>query len=67
MTPEERRNPKIVKASRKRRIAAGSGTRVQEINQLLRQFQEMQKMMKQLRDSRGGGLARMLGGLGGRF
>jgi len=67
MTPEERRNPRIIKASRKRRIAAGSGTRVQEINQLLRQFQEMQKMMKQLRDSRGGGLARMLGGLGGRF
>jgi signal recognition particle subunit SRP54 len=67
MTPEERRNPRIIKASRKRRIAAGSGTRVQDINQLLRQFQEMQKMMKQLRDSRGGGLGRMLGGLGGRF
>jgi signal recognition particle subunit SRP54 len=68
MTPDERRNPKIIKASRKRRIAAGSGTKVQEINQLLRQFQEMQKMMKQLRESRGGGpLGRMLGGLGGRF
>jgi signal recognition particle subunit SRP54 len=68
MTAEERRNPKIIKASRKRRIAAGSGTKVQEINQLLRQFQEMQKMMKQLRDSRGGGpLGKMLSGLGGRF
>lgn len=49
MTPEERRQPKILKASRKRRIAAGSGTTVQELNQLLRQFKEMQKMMKQMR------------------
>jgi signal recognition particle subunit SRP54 len=46
MTTQERRNPKILGGSRKRRIAAGSGTSVQEINQLVRQFLEMQKMMK---------------------
>lgn len=46
MTMDERRKPKILNASRKRRIAQGSGTSVQEINQLLRQFQEMQNMMK---------------------
>jgi signal recognition particle subunit SRP54 len=63
MTSEERRNPKILKASRKRRIAAGSGTTVQDINILLKQFQEMQTMMKQLRTSRGRkGLMNMFGG-----
>jgi signal recognition particle subunit SRP54 len=49
MTPEESRNPKIIKASRKSRIASGSGTSVQEINVLLKQFQEMQRMMKQFK------------------
>jgi signal recognition particle subunit SRP54 len=53
MTKEERRNPKIINASRKRRIARGSGTSVQEVNQLLRQFTEMQHMMKQLQGARG--------------
>lgn len=48
MTPEERRKPKVINANRKRRIAHGSGTSVQEVNQLLRQFQEMQNMMKKL-------------------
>ena len=48
MTPAERRNPKLLNASRKRRIAAGSGTSVQEVNALLRQFREMQRMMKML-------------------
>ncbi|MBZ0306969.1 MAG: signal recognition particle protein, partial [Anaerolineae bacterium] len=48
MTPEERRKPKLINANRKRRIAHGSGTTVQEVNQLLRQFQEMQNMMKRL-------------------
>ena len=48
MTPRERRNPDILSASRKRRIAAGSGTSVYEINQLLRQFKEMQRLMKQM-------------------
>lgn len=47
MTLEERRNPKIIAANRKIRIAKGSGTRVQDVNQLLKQFADMQKMMKQ--------------------
>ena len=48
MTPKERRNPDIIKASRKTRIAKGSGTSVQEVNQLLQQFDQMKKMMKQI-------------------
>lgn len=47
MTPKERRNPEIIKASRKTRIAAGSGRSVQEVNKLLQQFEQMRKMMKQ--------------------
>ena len=66
MTPKERNNPKILKASRKRRVAAGSGTTVQEINAVLKQFQEMQKMMKQLRGGRGRGMGN-LGNLMGKF
>ncbi len=62
MTPQERRFPAIIKGSRKRRIAAGSGTQVQEINRMLKQFTQMQKMMKK---AKGGGMARMLKGLGG--
>ena len=57
MTPEERRNPKIIAANRKIRIAKGSGTRVQDVNQLLKQFADMQKIMKQLS---GGKQQRML-------
>jgi signal recognition particle subunit SRP54 len=52
MTIKERRNPKILNGSRKRRVARGSGTDVQSINQLLSQFRQMQKMMKQLRNPR---------------
>ncbi len=52
MTPEERRNPRIINSSRKKRIARGSGTTVQEVNQLLRQFRQMQQLMKQLRKGR---------------
>lgn len=48
MTPQERRNPKLIDGSRRRRIARGSGTTTQEVNALLRQFGEVQKMMKQL-------------------
>ena len=64
MTPFERRNPKLIKASRKRRVAAGSGTSVQDVNGLLKQFREMQTMMKQLRKGGRGskGLANLLGG-----
>ena len=57
MTMAERRNPKIIAANRKIRIAKGSGTRVQDVNQLLKQFDEMQKMMKQFS---GGKQQRML-------
>jgi signal recognition particle subunit SRP54 len=49
MTPKERRNPQILHASRKRRIAAGSGTAVPEINRLLKQYQQMQTMMKRVK------------------
>jgi signal recognition particle subunit SRP54 len=48
MTPEERRNPAIINGSRKKRIAAGSGTRVQDVNRLLRQFEEAKKLMQLL-------------------
>ncbi len=57
MTQRERRDPSIINASRKKRIAAGSGNSVQEVNQLLRQFDQMQKMMKQFS---GGGFGRMM-------
>ena len=50
MTMEERRNPDILKASRKKRIAAGSGTSVEEVNKLLKQFEDMKKMMKMIGD-----------------
>jgi len=63
MTPDERRNPRIIKGSRKKRIAGGSGTSVQEVNMLLKQFRQMQRMMKQLGQGRGEmqRLMRMLG------
>ncbi len=61
MTPQERANPDIIKASRKRRIAAGAGVSVQEVNRLLKQFDQTQRMMKQLGK---GGLSRMMRGLG---
>ena len=54
MTPQERAQPEILKASRKRRIAAGAGVPVQEVNRLLNQFEQMQKMMKMMK---GGNLA----------
>jgi signal recognition particle subunit SRP54 len=56
MTHEERRNPEILNASRRRRIAAGSGTTVQEVNRLLKQFRETQKLMKVMQRSGRGGL-----------
>ena len=67
MTPGERTNPKIIKASRKRRIAAGSGTTVQEVNVLLKQFRDMQRMMKQMGRGKGRGLGNLSNLLGGRF
>ena len=62
MTPKERRKPDIIKASRKRRIAAGSGTTVQEVNRLLKQFDDMSAMMKRMNKLGQKGLMR--GGLG---
>ena len=50
MTPEERKHPEILKASRKIRIAKGSGRSVEEVNRLLKQFEEMKKMMKQFQN-----------------
>jgi signal recognition particle subunit SRP54 len=64
MTPGERQRPALIKASRKRRIAAGSGTSVQEINKLLKQFQQMQTMMKKMKKM-GGKLPPMGGGMPG--
>jgi signal recognition particle subunit SRP54 len=57
MTHLERTQPELIKASRKRRIAAGAGVPVQEVNRLLSQFEQMQKMMKQLQK---GGMAKMM-------
>jgi signal recognition particle subunit SRP54 len=62
MTPAERRKPEMIKASRKRRIAAGAGVSVQAVNQLLNQFEQMQKMMKMMK---GGNLQRMMRGMKG--
>jgi len=75
MTPMERLHPQIVKGSRRKRIAMGSGTQVQDVNKLLKQFTQMQKMMKKMK---GGGMAKMMrqmqgrlppgmGGMGGGF
>ncbi|HQS99236.1 MAG: signal recognition particle protein [Hydrogenophilales bacterium 16-64-46] len=62
MTPLERRKPEILKASRKRRIAAGAGVQVQEVNKLLNQFEQAQKMMKMMGK---GGLSKMMRGMKG--
>ena len=62
MTPAERAKPELIKASRKRRIAAGAGVQVQEVNRLLNQFDQMQGMMKKLK---GGGMMKMMRAMGG--
>jgi len=59
MTPEERHHPEILGGSRKRRVARGSGATVQEVNQLLTQFRQMQRMMKQFSGQKGRGLLSM--------
>ena len=61
MTPIERSDPNVLNAARRRRIAQGSGTRLQDVNQLIKQFTELQKVMKQMS---GGRLARRLPGMG---
>ncbi len=60
MTRQERHSPRIISASRKRRIAKGSGTSIQQVNQLLRQFTQMQQMIKQLQSGRGRGIMSLL-------
>jgi signal recognition particle subunit SRP54 len=62
MTPLERRKPELLKATRKRRIAAGAGVQVQDVNRLLNQFEQMQGMMKKMK---GGGLMKMMKRMGG--
>jgi signal recognition particle subunit SRP54 len=64
MTAQERRFPDIIKGSRRRRIAAGSGTQVQDVNRLLKQFMQMQKMMKKMSK---GGMKNMMRGMKGRM
>ncbi|MGB8326564.1 MAG: signal recognition particle protein [Steroidobacteraceae bacterium] len=64
MTNRERRKPDVIDGSRRRRIAAGAGVQVQDVNRLLKQFTEMQRMMKSMK---GGRLKRLLGGLAGGF
>ncbi|SFM09502.1 signal recognition particle protein [Halopseudomonas yangmingensis] len=63
MTPGERRNPDIISGSRKRRIAAGSGTQIQDIGRLIKQHKQMQKMMKKVAGK--GGLSKLMRGMGG--
>ncbi len=65
MTEKERSRPEILNASRKRRIAAGSGTKVEDVNRLLKQFDQMQQMTKQLTGKQSKRLRRMAGGFGG--
>ena len=73
MTKRERKNPKVLNASRRRRIAAGSGTTVPDVNRLLKQYQDMSDMMRKVSKlgkkglMRGGGLAGLLPGGGGGF
>jgi signal recognition particle subunit SRP54 len=62
MTVLERRKPELIKASRKRRIAAGAGVQVQDVNRMLNQFEQMQGMMKKMK---GGGLMKMMKRMGG--
>ncbi|MFV2058729.1 MAG: signal recognition particle protein, partial [Thiohalomonadales bacterium] len=64
MTPHERQFPQVIKGSRKKRIAAGSGVQVQDVNRLLKQFTQMQKMMKKMAK---GGMAKMMRGLKGKM
>jgi signal recognition particle subunit SRP54 len=64
MTPLERKKPELIKATRKRRIAMGAGLQVQDVNRLLNQFEETQKMMKMLAK---GGMGKMMRAMQGKF
>lgn len=66
MTAKERQYPKLINGSRKRRIAAGSGTSVPDLNKMLKQFTQMQKMMKKMKGGKGKRMmAQMMGKMGG--
>jgi signal recognition particle subunit SRP54 len=65
MTPQERRHPKVIDGSRRRRIAIGSGLQVSDVNRLLKNFLQMQKMMKSM--TKGGGMARMMRAMSGKL
>ena len=65
MTPDERKKPSILDAKRKQRIAKGSGTDIQQVNQLLKQFDQMSKMMKMMQGAQGKNLMRMMGQMKG--
>ncbi len=60
MTPEERSNPSLIRGSRKKRIAIGSGTQIEEVNRLLKQFQDMSKMMRSMQSAGGRGMAQAM-------
>ena len=62
MTALERRKPELIKATRKRRIATGAGVQVQEVNRMLKEFEQMQDMMKKMK---GGGMMKMMKRMGG--
>ena len=64
MTPDERANPSKLNSSRKKRIAAGSGRSIQDVNQLLKQFDQMSKMMKMMQGGKGKQMMQMMSGLG---
>ncbi len=65
MTPQERRRPELINGSRKRRVAQGSGTQIQDVNRLLKQHKQMQRMMKKMGSK--GGMANMMRGMKGRL
>ena len=65
MTPEERANPSTINTSRKNRIAKGSGTSIQQVNQLMKQFDQMSKMMKMMQGGSGRKMMQMMGGMRG--
>ena len=64
MTPLERRKPEVINGSRKRRVAMGSGTQIQDVNRLLKQHVQMERMMKKMSK---GGMSKMLRGMKGRL
>ena len=65
MTPKERRIPTLINGSRRKRIARGSGTTIQQVNQVMKQYKQMSKMMKKM--GKGGGMAKLMRGLGGKI